>query len=561
MYILVALILLPILIYSGTSYSQDIYDLDVKARCERISIPLCRDIQYNFTIMPNLVGHRNQDEAGLEVHQFYPLVKVNCSAYLKVFLCATYAPVCTDVDEPIPMIPPCRSLCNKARRGCEELMEEFGFTWPDPLQCSRFPENNGQALCVDDDNEGSGPPPTYRPSPSGGILNRSRSLQGSIRPLECAPQYSVNPKMEYKLPVSTGFINNCGMACFPNPDLNEQVFFNNQERNLLRYWIMGWSALCVFSTLFTVLTFVIDRQRFRYPEQPIIFISGCYTIIAAVYLIGAVSNNSVACFNPDDENSVIDSLDVTIQGTDTSSCSVMFMLLYFFTMASSIWWVMLTLTWFLAAGMKWSNEAIDDNAMYFHLAAWALPAIKTIAIIAMEKVDGDVMSGVCYTGISDVNSLRGFVIAPLLIYFLLGATFLLAGFVSLFRIRTVMKHEGSKTDKLEKLMVRIGIFSVLYTVPALVIIGCYFYEQSQRYEWNSTWQALVAQQYGLVGDLSYATQGPKPIYAVFFIKHFMLLVVGVVSGFWIWTGKTVKSWSKFGNKMLCGTKAFPKARV
>ena len=110
-------------------------------------------------------------------------------------------------------------------------------------------------------------------------------------------------------------------------------------------------------------------------------------------------------------------------------------------------------------------------------------------------------------------------------------------------------------------MVRIGIFSVLYTVPALVIIGCYFYEQSQRYEWNSTWQALVAQQYGLVGDLAYASSGPKPIYAVFYVKYFMLLVVGVVSGFWIWTGKTVKSWTKFGNKMVCGTKAFPKARV
>lgn len=27
-----------------------------------------------------------------------------------------------------------------------------------------------------------------------------------------------------------------------------------------------------------------------------------------------------------------------------------------------------------------------------------------------------------------------------------------------------MKHDGTKTDKLEKLMIRIGVFSVLYTV-------------------------------------------------------------------------------------------------
>ena len=46
-------------------------------RCEQITIPLCKDIQYNETIMPNLLGHQKQDDAGLEVHQFYPLVKVS----------------------------------------------------------------------------------------------------------------------------------------------------------------------------------------------------------------------------------------------------------------------------------------------------------------------------------------------------------------------------------------------------------------------------------------------------------------------------------------------------
>jgi len=50
-------------------------------RCEPITIPLCKDIQYNETIMPNLLGHQNQEDAGLEVHQFYPLVKVHIARY------------------------------------------------------------------------------------------------------------------------------------------------------------------------------------------------------------------------------------------------------------------------------------------------------------------------------------------------------------------------------------------------------------------------------------------------------------------------------------------------
>jgi len=45
-------------------------------RCEPITIPMCKDIQYNMTIIPNLLNHETQDDAGLEVHQFFPLVKV-----------------------------------------------------------------------------------------------------------------------------------------------------------------------------------------------------------------------------------------------------------------------------------------------------------------------------------------------------------------------------------------------------------------------------------------------------------------------------------------------------
>jgi len=47
-------------------------------------------------------------------------------------------------------------------------------------------------------------------------------------------------------------------------------------------------------------------------------------------------------------------------------------------MAASIWWpwVVLMLTWFLAAGLKWGPEAIQSNATYFYLVAWAMPAMQ-----------------------------------------------------------------------------------------------------------------------------------------------------------------------------------------
>lgn len=143
---------------TGTISDRD--SLPHHGRCEAITIPLCKDILYNETIFPNLLNHQKQEDAGLEVHQFYPLVKVKCSPDLQIFLCSVYAPVCTVLDKPIP---PCRSLCLSARSGCEGLMNKFGFQWPESLECGRYPEaGSGGELCVGENNTSSGS------SPSGG---------------------------------------------------------------------------------------------------------------------------------------------------------------------------------------------------------------------------------------------------------------------------------------------------------------------------------------------------------------------------------------------------------
>lgn len=46
-------------------------------------------------------------------------------------------------------LPPCRALCEKARSGCEHIMQSFGFPWPENLDCARFPATSD--LCVTGD--------------------------------------------------------------------------------------------------------------------------------------------------------------------------------------------------------------------------------------------------------------------------------------------------------------------------------------------------------------------------------------------------------------------------
>ncbi|NXO19468.1 FZD8 protein, partial [Oriolus oriolus] len=382
--------------------------------CQEITVPLCKGIGYNYTYMPNQFNHDTQDEAGLEVHQFWPLVEIQCSPDLRFFLCSMYTPIClSDYTKPLP---PCRSVCERAKAGCAPLMRQYGFAWPDRMRCDRLPEQGSpDTLCMDynrTDLTTAAPPPAKPP------------LRGSKpgTPAKAPPELAVAEHVRY-------------------------------------------------------------------------------------------------------------------ESTGPALCTVVFLLVYFFGMASSIWWVILSLTWFLAAGMKWGNEAIAGYAQYFHLAAWLLPSVKSIAVLALSSVDGDPVAGICYVGNQSLENLRGFVLAPLLIYLAIGSMFLLAGFVSLFRIRSVIKQQGgpTKTHKLEKLMIRLGLFTVLYTVPAASVVACLFYEQHNRPRWEATHNCpcLRDQQ---------PDQARRPDYAVFMLKYFMCLVVGITSGVWVWSGKTLESW-------------------
>ncbi|KAK9879424.1 hypothetical protein WA026_006491 [Henosepilachna vigintioctopunctata] len=169
-----------------------------------------------------------------------------------------------------------------------------------------------------------------------------------------------------------------------------------------------------------------------------------------------------------------------------------------------------------------------------------------------SRAPGDILSGVCYVGIWNKDALRIFVLAPFCFYLAFGFIFITVGFVSLFRIRTVMKHDGTKTDKLEKLMIRIGIFSVLYTVPAVIIIGCLFYEHYYFEEWMLTWTRDMCKKH-----TKYAVPCPRvekhnyksPQFEIFMIKYLMYMIVGITSSVWIWSGKTMHSWKVFFHRL------------
>ncbi|CAL4122163.1 unnamed protein product [Meganyctiphanes norvegica] len=537
------------------------YGLERPRSCERITVPMCKEMPYNKTRMPNLLGHFTQNEAAIHVHEFMPMVNLGCSKYLRFFLCSLYAPMCTTVSgTDIPSIPSCKSICLEVKSTCLPLLQSLNYTWPAPLECERLPTPSDGGLCMEFPNITSSnvtqkpphkPPWTSRPASIGGVI------QGV-----CPPR-------------QTWVATRDGGVCAPL--CTEDVLFRSADKHFAEVWMVVWGSLCFVSTLFTVLTFWLEPSRFRYPERSIICLSICYLIYSLAYVSRLVlSSELLSC---ETNHNGISHL--AVEGLETYGCIVTFILQYYFGMASSIWWVVLTLTWFLSAGKKWSPEALQAYASYFHAASWGLPAIATFLILIFKQVDGDELSGLCYVGNVESWAHMGFVVAPLSSLLVLGMLFIGLGFVALFKIRKAIKHQsapvsparafaasisfsGHSSSKrlssniinLEKLMVRIGVFSVLYVLPAVCLIACHVYEHINKHRWKimASVAALDCSQpsmadkkkhYYETGSLGCTLEYSIPSVEIFMLKIFMSLVVGITSGMWIWSAKTMVLWQRF----------------
>lgn len=116
------------------------------APCEAVRIPMCRSMPWNITRMPNHLHHSTQENAVLAIEQYEELVATGCSSVLPFFLCAMYAPICT-LEFLYDPIKPCRSVCQRARDGCEPIMRRYNHSWPESLACDDLPVYD-RGVCI-----------------------------------------------------------------------------------------------------------------------------------------------------------------------------------------------------------------------------------------------------------------------------------------------------------------------------------------------------------------------------------------------------------------------------
>ncbi|XP_077966143.1 frizzled-2-like [Styela clava] len=541
--------------------------------------------RYNSTTFPTFANDVTPDDVIDSLRKLHPMVATECSKFVRLFLCSVYSPVCTEFG----VVPPCKELCEKVMSDCSRTIKEFGIQWPDSVQCDIFPAYGTTGDVINDSLLVGAV--TSQNDENTMLIQRSASLAWMealvadgkicIPPIEedvITPQLELlkqnidkrpNHKLNYTITKDNhqfglrcpaemrapegqpGYsflgMQNCSPPC-PN------MYLSDGELSGVRHLIIFMSTLCIIVTFFTLCTFLIDTKRFRYPERPIVFYAFSYFIVSLVFMTGYLLKENAACngeIRDKHTNDIVQGFTV-VKGDHRQSCTIIFMILYYFTVNGTIWWLILTITWLLAAGFKWGTEAIEKYSIYYHAIAWGIPAIQTMVVVTFSKIEGDNISGVCFLGLYDSQALRYLLLTPLCVYLFIGTTILCTGFCCLNRVRIKLRNDEVNKKKLSQFMLRIGVFSVMYIVPQVILFTIYIVEDSYRTRWEATWFLKSCEDYrvpcpALDSNVSVtAGEGDlQPHVMIFCVKYFMTLIVALPPLFWVASKKTLLSWQLF----------------
>jgi len=69
-------------------------------------------------------------------------------------------------------------------------------------------------------------------------------------------------KLSYQLDIDRQVLADCSLPCASDSGTGADVFLNGEKCSIARY-LVGVAIACILSSLFTILSFVIDPSHFR----------------------------------------------------------------------------------------------------------------------------------------------------------------------------------------------------------------------------------------------------------------------------------------------------------
>ncbi|XP_072944582.1 frizzled-10-like [Epargyreus clarus] len=468
-------------------------------KCERIRLKQCQDLGYNWTAMPNLMGHRDQKEAEEAMTSFAGVLSSHCSVHARFLLCSAFAPLCS--EQVSGSVSACRALCEEVVEDCKEQLKQLSPNVM--LDCAAFPLRPNRRLCMRPPNaselEPEPPPPPRWPF-----------HEHELREHGCPPAHTRAPTGE------------CWPAC------GQHARYSQTDKRIAEIWINTLAWFSLLSTSFALLTFCAEPSRYRYPERPVVWMAACHAIVALSYVTrGWLGAKVVSCAGTT----------LAVDGLASPTCVAFFSLTYYFTLAADAWFANACVAWYLTAASEWSTEALERAAAYLHAVAWGWAGAWTAAALALRRVTADELTGTC--GISDAAAaaLIGVPRGALLVTSIALAVGACPG---IMRVRRALDSRGAK--RVGRLAARAAAGGLLYLVLAAFASGARVLEARRR-EAQTNLALLAALE---VGNVEHAADSSS-------VSVCLWLSCGIAAGAWAWSRKSAVVW----RKALCPPRKAP----
>ncbi|XP_026495849.1 frizzled-10-like [Vanessa tameamea] len=459
-------------------------------KCERIKLSQCQDLGYNWTAMPNLMGHRDQKEAEEAMTAFTGILASECSVHARFLLCSAFAPLCS--EQVSGSVSACRALCEKVVEDCKEQIKLLPPSIK--LDCSAFPLRPDRRLCMRPPNASeleSEPPP----------LPRWPFHDQELREHGCPPAYTRAPTGE------------CWPAC------GQHARYTQSDKRTAEIWMITLAWFSLLSTSFALLTFCAEPSRYRYPERPVVWMATCHAIVALAHVTrGWLGAKTVSCSGTT----------LAVDGLASPTCVAFFSLTYYFTLAADAWFANACVAWYLTAASEWSTEALERAAAYLHAVAWGWAGAWTAAALALRRVTAEELTGTC--GVSDTAA-AALIGVPRGALLITSIALAIGACPGIMRVRRALDSRGAR--RVGRLAARAAAGGLLYLLLAAFATGTRVIEARKR-EAQTNLALLAALEAGNIEN----TVGSSGV------SICLWLSCGIAAGAWAWSRKTAVVWKK-----------------
>ena len=246
-------------------------------------------------------------------------------------------------------------------------------------------------------------------------------------------------------------------------------------------WLVVWAGLCLVSTLFSLLTFLLDMSVMQYPEKVIIWLNLTYLLMSLGFLLSVVmsmaTGETVGCMTLTSAapNHAPVSLLVKQGLSPTPQCTLVFILTYFSIISSTVWWAIITTTWAIIVFCSLTPNIIGDKSPILHSFGWGVPAALTVTCLVLHYIEGDELTGICLPGQQTEETLLHMLVIPCSVALASGFIFFLSGLVASLVI---------PGDNTKRMMARISMFFILYSIPQICVLASLVYEVIERKNWR-----------------------------------------------------------------------------